>query len=100
MPAANCQTAWCASSEQPRKRLAPCRSDEVETEGTCPQNLELRWMSEVASSVYATPLITDLYSDGHKDIVVPAFVHHLEVRYMQDSNHVAQGQCDIHLQAE
>lgn len=51
---------------------------EVET-GDCPQNLELRWMSEVQSSVYATPLITDLFSDGQKDIVVPSFVHHLEV---------------------
>lgn len=57
------------------------RTDEVEPEGACPQNLELRWMSEVASSVYATPLITDLFSDGHKDIVVPSFVHHLEVRF-------------------
>jgi len=55
-------------------------SDEVEIEDSCPQNLELRWMSEVQSSVYATPLITDLFSDGHKDIVVPSFVHHLEVR--------------------
>jgi hypothetical protein len=56
----------------------------VEPEGICPQNLELRWMSEVASSVYATPLITDLYSDGHKDIVVPSFVHHLEVRHISE----------------
>lgn len=61
-------------------RHLPCRSDEIEPEGMCPQNLELRWMSEVASSVYATPLITDLFSDGHKDIVVPSFVHHLDVR--------------------
>ena len=67
----------------------------METEGTCPQNLELRWMSEVASSVYATPLITDLYSDGHKDIVVPAFVHHLEVRFLQSSGHVAEAECYI-----
>jgi hypothetical protein len=37
-------------------------------------------MTEVSSSVYATPLITDLYSDGHKDIIVPSFVHYLEVR--------------------
>ena len=35
-------------------------------------------MTEVSSSVYATPLITDLYSDGRKDIIVPAFVHYLE----------------------
>ena len=48
-------------------------------QGLCPQNLELRWMTEVTSSIYATPLITDLYSDGQKDIIVPSFVHHLEV---------------------
>ena len=45
----------------------------------CPQNIELKWMTEVSSSIYATPLITDLYSDGRKDIIVPSFVHYLEV---------------------
>ena len=39
----------------------------------------LRWMTEVSSSVYATPLIHDLYSDGNKDVIVPTFVHYLEV---------------------
>ena len=46
---------------------------------TCPVDLELAWMTEVSASVYATPLVTDLYSDGHKDVVVPAFVNYLEV---------------------
>ena len=45
----------------------------------CPANVRLRWMTEVSSSVYATPVIADLHSDGHKQIVVPSFVHHLEV---------------------
>ena len=36
-------------------------------------------MTQASSSVYATPLITDLFSDGRKDIVVPSFVHYLEV---------------------
>lgn len=36
-------------------------------------------MAETTSSVYATPVITDLYADGYKEIVVPSFVHHLEV---------------------
>ncbi|KAL9263582.1 DEFECTIVE IN EXINE FORMATION 1-like protein [Drosera capensis] len=44
----------------------------------CPQNLELRWQTEVSSSVYATPLIADINSDGKLDIVVPSFVHYLE----------------------
>lgn len=36
-------------------------------------------MTEISSSVYATPLITDLYADGRKDIIVPGFVHYTEV---------------------
>lgn len=36
-------------------------------------------MAETTSSVYATPIITDLYADGYKEIIVPSFVHHLEV---------------------
>lgn len=63
------------------------RVDEIEVdESECPQDLELRWMSEAQSSVYATPLITDLFSDGHKDIVVPSFVHHLEVLEAEDGS--------------
>lgn len=45
----------------------------------CPKNLELRWQAEVSSSIYATPLIADINSDGKLDIVVPSFVHYLEV---------------------
>lgn len=45
----------------------------------CPQSLELRWQTEVSSSIYATPLIADINSDGKLDIVVPSFVHYLEV---------------------
>lgn len=45
----------------------------------CPVNLELRWQTEVSSSVYANPLIADINSDGKLDIVVPSFVHYLEV---------------------
>nr|ASU91612.1 defective in exine formation 1 [Tapiscia sinensis] len=45
----------------------------------CPRHLELRWQTEVSSSIYATPLIADINSDGKLDIVVPSFVHYLEV---------------------
>ncbi|WJX48973.1 Protein DEFTIVE IN EXINE FORMATION 1, variant 2 [Trifolium repens] len=45
----------------------------------CPMNLELRWQTEVSSSVYANPLIADINSDGKLDIVVPSFLHYLEV---------------------
>jgi len=55
-------------------------ADEVVPQGLCDIDLRLKWMSEVSSSVYATPIIHDLLSDGHKDIIVPSFVHYLEVR--------------------
>ncbi|KAL3826096.1 hypothetical protein ACJIZ3_022125 [Penstemon smallii] len=45
----------------------------------CPQHLELRWQAEVSSSIYASPLIADINSDGKLDVVVPSFVHYLEV---------------------
>ncbi|KAK4478488.1 hypothetical protein RD792_013964 [Penstemon davidsonii] len=45
----------------------------------CPQDLELRWQTEVSSSIYASPLIADINSDGKLDVVVPSFVHYLEV---------------------
>jgi len=53
-------------------------SDEV-LEDTCPQNIALKWHAEASSAVYSTPLITDLFSDGRKDIIVPSFLHNLEV---------------------
>ncbi|KAE9611022.1 hypothetical protein Lal_00015807 [Lupinus albus] len=45
----------------------------------CPKNLELRWQTEVSSSIYASPLVADINSDGKLEIVVPSFVHYLEV---------------------
>ena len=42
-------------------------------------------MTEVGSSIYATPLIHDLYSDGQKDIIVPSFVHYLEASLLTRS---------------
>lgn len=46
---------------------------------TCELNIQLKWMGEATSSIYATPIITDLYADGFKDVVVNAFVHNVEV---------------------
>jgi hypothetical protein len=45
----------------------------------CPSGASLRWVSEVAASVYATPLVADLFADGSTQVVVPTFVHYLEV---------------------
>ena len=47
--------------------------------GSCGAPLSHLWTADAgASSIAATPLITDLFSDGSKEIVVPAFVHELE----------------------
>ncbi len=54
-------------------------SDEVINRGDCDANIALKWMTQVSSSVYGTPLIHDLFSDGQKEVIVPSFVHHLEV---------------------
>ncbi|KAG1337768.1 protein DEFECTIVE IN EXINE FORMATION 1 [Cocos nucifera] len=45
----------------------------------CPKHVELRWQTEVSSSIYATPLVADINSDGKLEVVVPSFVHYLEV---------------------
>ncbi|GMH39270.1 hypothetical protein BSKO_07168 [Bryopsis sp. KO-2023] len=58
--------------------------EEVESINYCSQNLHLKWMTEVSSTVYGTPIITDLFSDGHKDIIVPAFSSYLEVLEAED----------------
>lgn len=47
-------------------------------------------MAEATSSIYATPLITDLYADGFKDVIVPSFVHYLEV-FQGDNGAQASG---------
>jgi hypothetical protein len=57
-----------------------CREpDDEELEDVCPQDIALKWHAEASSAIYATPLITDLFSDGRKDVVVPSFLHQLEV---------------------
>ncbi|KAJ4761384.1 hypothetical protein LUZ62_071759 [Rhynchospora pubera] len=45
----------------------------------CPKHLDLRWQTEVSSSIFATPLVADINSDGRLEVVVPSFVHFLEV---------------------
>jgi hypothetical protein len=34
-------------------------------------DLAIRWHAEVSSTIHATPLITDFYNDGYKDILIP-----------------------------
>lgn len=78
-------TAAHPSCSAPRSPCALVPSSELqdeEIEDTCPQNIAVKWHAEASSAIYATPLITDLFSDGTKNIVVPAFLHNLEVRPM------------------
>jgi hypothetical protein len=39
----------------------------------------MRWAAEVSSSVYSAPLIADVFGDGTKEVIVPTFVHYLEL---------------------
>ena len=41
--------------------------------------LTLDWAAEAGASLYAAPLVTDLFSDGVKEVVAPGFVGDLEV---------------------
>jgi hypothetical protein len=68
-----------ASARAPATVVVRRRFDDLPPGTVCPLALELAWMTEVSSSVYATPLITDLYADGRKDIIVPSFVHYTDV---------------------
>lgn len=66
----------------------------------CPQDLTIRWHTEVGSSILATPLITDLYSDNRKDIIIPGFrrrVHVLDGRTGgEDTNFEAEHHSTLH----
>uniref|UniRef100_A0A1D1ZA04 Lambda-carrageenase n=1 Tax=Anthurium amnicola TaxID=1678845 RepID=A0A1D1ZA04_9ARAE len=55
----------------------------------CPRHVELRWQTEVSSSIYAAPLIADINSDGKLEVVVPSFVHYLEVLEGSDGDKMA-----------
>jgi hypothetical protein len=57
----------------------PTLNEEALANSQCPQQLEIRWQTEVSSSIYASPLIADINSDGKMEVVVPSFVHYLEV---------------------
>lgn len=50
--------------------------------GVCPTeriDLSIRWHTDIASSIHSTPLVTDLFSDGHKDILVPGLKHSIRL---------------------
>ena len=46
--------------------------------GTCDYGINLMWHTQAESSIFATPLITDLFSDGKRDILVPTATHYVE----------------------
>ncbi|KAI3474175.1 hypothetical protein Pfo_028963 [Paulownia fortunei] len=65
-------------SQSRRRKRTNFENDEL-LNTQCPRHLELRWQAEVSSSIYASPLIADINSDGKLEVVVPSFVHYLEV---------------------
>eukprot|EP00250_Pteridium_aquilinum_P004014 c14266_g1_i1 orf=272-2908(+) len=67
----------------------PNLDEEALTNTQCPQHLELRWQTEVSSSVYATPLVADINSDGKVEVVVPSFVHNIEVLDGSDGDKIS-----------
>ena len=57
---------------------AEAEDEDAPRRSSCSAGVSLRWSAEVASSVYATPLLADLFGDGTKQVVVPTFVQYLE----------------------
>ena len=46
--------------------------------GTCDHNVHVLWSAQVGSSVFATPSIVDLHSDGRKEILIPTYTQYVE----------------------
>jgi len=57
---------------------------------TLSHDLRLRWSSDLASGVYATPVLTDLRSDGQKEVVAGTFTRYVEAVEGTDG-HAAPG---------
>lgn len=45
----------------------------------CEVDVDLLWTKEMGASVYSSPVIADLFSDGTADIVTATFVRYLDV---------------------
>ena len=54
----------------------------------CEVDVDLLWTGESGASIYSTPTITDLYSDGKKDVVTATFVRFLDVLEAEDGDHL------------
>ena len=63
--------------------------------GYCPSNVHLKWRQRVSSSVYATPTLVDIHGDGHKEVLVNAFVHAIELLEPETGQPVANGRFPI-----
>ncbi|CUG93509.1 membrane-associated protein, putative [Bodo saltans] len=46
--------------------------------GTCDHGIHLMWTAQLGSSIFATPRIVDLHSDGNKEILVPTYTQYIE----------------------
>lgn len=44
----------------------------------CEVDVDLLWSSEAGASIYSSPVITDLFSDNKKDVVLSTFVKYAQ----------------------
>lgn len=54
----------------------------------CEVDVELLWTKEMGASVYSSPVITDLFSDGKLDIVFSTFVRYLDALEGRDGHNL------------
>eukprot|EP00003_Mantamonas_plastica_P018580 TRINITY_DN3036_c0_g1_i8.p1 TRINITY_DN3036_c0_g1~~TRINITY_DN3036_c0_g1_i8.p1 ORF type:complete len:185 (+),score=75.89 TRINITY_DN3036_c0_g1_i8:25-555(+) len=54
----------------------------------CHVSADLLWTTEVGYSIYTTPLVSDLLSDGRKEIISGTYVRYVEVLEAADGHRV------------
>lgn len=54
----------------------------------CEVDVDLLWTKEMGASIYSTPVISDLFSDGQRDIVSATFVRYLDVLEGRNGDHL------------
>ena len=54
----------------------------------CEVQVDLLWTKELGASIYSSPVITDLFSDGKFEVVASTFVRYLDVLEGEDGDHL------------
>eukprot|EP00298_Acanthocystis_sp_HF-20_P002965 c13345_g1_i2.p1 GENE.c13345_g1_i2~~c13345_g1_i2.p1 ORF type:complete len:744 (+),score=304.65 c13345_g1_i2:35-2233(+) len=61
------------------ENLYPSLIPTEEMNTRCPNPMSVLWSRELESSIYATPVISDLDGDGHKEIIVSTYAQFIDV---------------------